>query len=252
MNLYTIMGMASSIAFLIPIILILVLKLSTYRSFIALLIYYISVFIYNLLTEGYIQLSDDVTHYWGIANNMMDAPLMLAFLVYLSPSEKLTKQIKISIYTFILFELVVMIAMKFSLKGLTIIIAPGLLLVIYFCLQFFARYARMVVEHNKSIGKAFISGSILFAYGCFVLLYAMYYVAKTNQIEDTFLVYFMGTVISSLFISTGLIFEWKRIKQVKELKITRKELSDIYKDANMAAPNRTAIVDLDFDREAWN
>lgn len=204
------------------------------------------------MTEGYLLLPENIIYYWGIVNNMMDAPLMLAFLVYLSPSKNLTKQIKVSIYAFILFELVVMIITKFSLNGLTIIIAPGLLLVIYFCLQLFSRYAKMVVEHNKSIGKAFISGSILFAYGCFVLLYAMFYVAKTNQIEDTFLVYFMGTFISSLLISTGLIFEWKRIKQVKELKITRKELSDIYKDTNMAVPNRTAIVDLDFDREAWN
>jgi hypothetical protein len=52
--------------------------------------------------------------------------------------------------------------------------------------------------------------------------------------------------------SAGLLFEWKRVEKIKELKITRKELTDIYKDTNMTAQKRTAIIDLDFDNEAWN
>lgn len=36
----------------------------------------------------------------------------------------------------------------------------------------------------------------------------------------------------------------------KEVQITRRELSEIYKDTKMAAPVRTAM--LDFDKESWN
>ncbi len=153
---------------------------------------------------------------------------------------------------FVLFELIVMIVTKFSVNGLTIILGPGLIIIAGFCLHFFIRYATMTIEHGKATGKAFIAGSMLFAYGCFSIIYVFFYIIKTEQIEDTFLIYFIATSVSALLMSTGLIIEWKRIKKIKELKITRKELSEMYKDTNMAAPKRTAKLDLDFDKEAWN
>lgn len=246
------MGIISSFALFIPIVIILVLKLGNYRSFTALLIYYCSIIVFNFLSEGYIQTNKNVIYYWGVANNMLDVPLMLAFLTYFSPSKKHTKKMMILGLAFILFELIVMIVTKFSVNGLTIILGPGLIIIAGFCLQFFIRYATMAIEHGKATGKAFIAGSMLFAYGCFSIIYVFFYIIKTDQIEDTFLIYFIATSVSALLMSTGLIIEWKRIKKIKELKITRKELSEIYKDTNMAAPKRTSKLNLDFDKEAWN
>lgn len=45
------MGIVSSAALLCPIIAILALRLTNYRSFPVLIFYYSSVFIYNLMTE---------------------------------------------------------------------------------------------------------------------------------------------------------------------------------------------------------
>ena len=246
------MGFISSFALFIPIAIILLLKLGSYRSFAALLIYYSSVIIFNLMSEGYIPTDRAITYYWGVTNNMLDVPLMLTFLTYFSPSKKYTQRMKILGVAFVLFELTVMIITRFTVNGLTIILGPGLIIISGFCLHFFIRYATMAIEHGKATGKAFITGSMLFAYGCFSILYVLFYVAKTDQVEDTFLIFFIATSISALLMSTGLIIEWKRIKKIKEIKITRKELSEMYKDTNMAAPKRTAIVNLDFDKEAWN
>ncbi|MBK8311805.1 MAG: hypothetical protein IPL04_13810 [Chitinophagaceae bacterium] len=248
----TIMGFVSSFALFIPIAIILLLKLGGYRCFVALLVYYSSVIIFNLMSEGYIPTDRAITYYWGVTNNMLDVPLMLTFLTYFSPSKKYTKRMMILAGAFVAFELIVMIVTRFSVNGLTIILGPGLIIIAGFCLQFFIRYATMAIEHRKATGKAFIAGSMLFAYGCFSILYVLFYVAKTDQVEDTFLIFFIATSISALLMSTGLIIEWKRIKKIKEIKITRKELSEMYKDTNMAAPKRTAIVNLDFDKEAWN
>lgn len=248
----TIMGFISSFALFIPIVLILVLKLGTYRSFAALLIYYISVFVYNLMTEGYIDTNKNVVFYWGLVNNMLDVPLMLVFLTYFSPSKKFTQKIKLLSVVFILFEFTVMFITGFNINGLTIILGPGVIIITGFCLHFFIRYATMTIEHHKATGKAFIAGSLLFAYGCFSIIYVMYYVLKVEQVADTFLIYFLATSISAILMSIGLIAEWKRIKKVKELKITRKELSEMYKDGNLATPKGTARLNLDFDKEAWN
>ena len=248
----TIMGLISSFALIIPIILILVLRLGGYRSFPALLIYYSSVFIYNLMTEGYIRVGENVIHYWGITNNLLDLPLILYFLTYFSLSPEFKQKMKILILGFILFEAIVMIITGYTINGITIILGPGLVIISGFCLHFFIRFVTMAIEHRKSTGKALIAGSLLFAYGCFSILYVMFYIVKTEFIDDTFLIYFIATTISALLMSAGLVFEWGRIKKIRELKITRKELTDIYKEANQAAPNRTTRLDLDFDKEAWN
>ena len=155
-------------------------------------------------------------------------------------------------FAFILFELIVMVITRFSINGLVIILGPGILILSSFSLHFFIRYATMAIEHRKATGKAFIAGSLLFSYACFSILYVLYYIIKTEQVEDAFLIYFIATSISAILMSTGMIFEWHRVKKIKELKVTRKELSEMYKDTNMAARKRTAILDLDFDKEAWN
>jgi hypothetical protein len=95
-----------------------------------------------------------------------------------------------------------------------------------------------------------MAASFVFAYGCYAILYTLFYVFKTKQVDDTFLLYFIVVTFSSIILCTGIVFERKRIQKLVELKKTRKELHDIYKDAKPATPFRTAM--LDFDREPWN
>lgn len=238
----SVMGLVSSIALFLPIILILVLRLGWYRSFPALLIYYIIVFAYNLLTEGYIKANNDIIYYFGLTNNLLDAPLMLFFLTYFSTDVRFTKRIQAIILLFIVFEAVTILLRGFNVGSLTIIIGPGLLIVFAFCLHFFVRQTKIAVIYGKATGKALIISSLLFAYGCYGIIYLMYYVFKTPYIADTFLVYFLVTTFSSLLMCAGIIIERKRVQKLEELKITRKELSIIYKEAKTAIPLQTVVI----------
>jgi len=246
----SVMGFVSSFALFLPIALILALRLHNYKSFPALVVYYSSVFIYNLMTEGYIPMSKQIVYNWGLINNLLDAPLMLLFLTYFSPSLVFSKRLKITAAAFVLFEIIVVAFRGLNVDSITIILGPGIIIIAALCLNFFVRHSKMAVEHGKSTGKALIAGSLLFAYGCFGLIYLMYYVFKTPHVADTFLVYFMAATVSALMMSAGIIYERKLVKKIKEVQITRKELSEIYKDTKMAAPVRTAI--LDFDKDSWN
>ena len=246
----SVMGFVSSFALFLPIFFILTLRLGRYRSFPALLIYYISVFIYNLMTEGYINVNTDVVHYWGLSNNLLDVPLMLFFLIYYSVSPAFTRRMKITILGFVLFEATVILILGLNVDALTIILGPGLLLVFSLCLSLFIRQTKIAIMHRKATGKALIVAALLFAYGCYTIIYLMYYVFKTPYIADTFLVYFLVVTFSSLLMCAGIIIERKRVQKLNELKTTRKELSDIYKNTKTAAPGRAAM--LDFDREQWN
>jgi len=246
----SIMGFIATLSLFLPVFLLFILRLITYRSFFALFIYYIIVFAYNLLTEGYIPAGSTVIENWNVCNNLLDAPLMLLFLTYFSTSPGFTRKVKITILALSLFELVVIIVVGFNEDAITIFLGPALIIVFAFALHFFVRQTKIAIVHQKGLGKAVIAASLLFGYGCYTIIYLMYYVFKTPHIADTFLVYFLVTTFSSLLMSVGLIIEKKRIKKLIELKLTRKELSAIYPETKRATPLRAAM--LDFDKEQWN
>jgi hypothetical protein len=215
------------------------------------MIYYAAVFIYNLMTEGYIQADPAFIRYWGLTNNLLDVPLLLTFLIYFSTSASFTRRIKTIIFAFALFEAIVVLIFGFNVKAVTIILGPGIIIEIGLCLLFFIRQTKITILYRKAMGKALIAASLLFAYGCYGIIYLMYYIFKTQQVADTFLIYFLVVTISSFLLSAGIIIEQKRIRKLNEMKLTRKELSSIYaEEEKPISLTRTAM--LDFDKEQWN
>jgi hypothetical protein len=245
------LGLISSIALLLPVLCILFLRLGAYRTFPALLIYYGSVFINNILSEGYIAVDPQVIRYWGISNNLMDIPLLITFLIYFSTSISSTRRMRRLILGYVIFEVAVLIIWGINIQAITIILGPGIAIAIYLLAAFFVRQSKITVMHRKATGKALISAALLFAYGCYGIIYLMYYVFKTKQVADTFLIYFFVLTFSSILVSIGIISEQRRVRKLNELKLTRRELSDVYAAEKKPVPlSRTAM--LDFDREQWN
>ncbi|HRG83104.1 MAG TPA: hypothetical protein PLO99_11365, partial [Chitinophagaceae bacterium] len=127
----------------------------------------------------------------------------------------------------------------------------GVALILALSTYFFIRQTKIAITHRKATGKAVIAASLLFAYGCFGLIYLMYYVFRSTDVEDIFLIFFMVSTFSSLMLSVGIYIEEKRIRKLNELRVTRRELSNIYAGEKKAVPlRRTAL--LDFDRDQWN
>lgn len=247
----SVMGLISTIALFCPVIIILVLRLAAYRTFPALLIYYASSVIYNLMTEGYLAVSPELVRYWGMTNNLLDLPLVLFFLIHFSTSTDFTRKMKILLGAYVAFEIVVLAIKGFNRDAMTVILGPGILIIFSFCVYFFIRQAKITITHQKGAGKTLIAAALLFAYGCFGMIYLMYYVFETPFVDDTFLVYFWVVTFSSLLLSAGLVAEEKRIRKLNELKTTRRELSDIYADEKKTVSLRKTAM-LDFDREQWN
>ena len=245
------MGLISSIALFLPVFFILVLRLGAYKTFPALLIYYFIVFVYNLFTQGYIKADPELIRSWGLANNLLDMPLLLTFLIYFSSSPVLTQRMKSVIYAFMAFEAAVVAIIGFNVNAITIILGPGIAISIGFCLIFFIRQTKITITYKKALGKALIAASLLFAYGCYGIIYLMYYIFKFKQVDDIFLIYFLVVTFSSFLVSAGIVIEQKRIRKLNELKTTRRELSDMYSEEKQMIPaSKVAIID--FDREQWS
>lgn len=228
MTWFNIVGLISTISLFLPIIIILTLRLAWYKSFPALLIYYFLVSTYNLFSSDLIKADKSFLYYYGIINNLLDAPLMLSFMTYFSTTASFRKKMKLVIPAFVLFELIVITINGFNLTSAVIAIGPGLLLVLIFSTLFFIHQAKITVIHQKAAGKALIAAALLFAYGGYSFIYVVYYLIKTPYKADAHIVYFLITTISSLLLAAGVYFERRRVRQLTELKITREELKMIY------------------------
>lgn len=255
-NIYSIMGFISTLFIFLPVLLVIILKMAGHRNFIALLLYYTSACIYNVFTLKYIAVPVNTIYYFGLINNLLDVPLMLFFLNYFSTSVKLKKAINWLIPIYILFELIVIFSKGLTQDTITIIAGPGLLVIICLALHFFLQQTKRAIRSPKANGKALIAAAIIFAYGCYIFLYLMFYVFKTHMedgkvnpqsLADTYLLYYVGTILSSAILCAGVIIESKRVKHLFEMKVTRKELSAIYAGEKKATPFRAALLDFDTD-----
>jgi hypothetical protein len=251
MTIYSVMGLIATVALFLPILVVLALRLGTYKSFPVLIAYYIPVFAYNLMTEGYISVSPELIRVTGLSNNLIDAPLMLLFLSYFSTSAVFSKRLRLFIGALIIYEIIIVAIFGFNIKTITIVLAPGLLAVFSLTVYLFYRFSKIAVFNKKATGKTVMLAALVFGYGVYIIIYLIYYVFKTPEIANTFLIYFLGTTITSLTLCTGMVFEKKRIQKLLEAKLVRKELADMYKDEKRTIPVRT-VPKLDFDRELWN
>lgn len=222
------MGLISSVVLILPIIIILTFRLAWYKSFPALLVYYFLVSGYNFLALDFVGTDKTFLYYYGVINNLLDAPLMLIFMTYFSRTAVFRKRMKLFIPIFVLFELVVIAIVGFSQDAATIVLAPGLTIILTLALIFFIHQVKITVVYQKAAGKALIAASLLFAYGGFGFIYIVYYLLKTPYKDDTLIVYYFVSIFSSLLISAGIFLERKRVRQLNELKITREELKVIY------------------------
>jgi hypothetical protein len=228
MTWFDVVGLISTSALLVPIIIILALRLAWYKSFPALLAYYIIVFSFDLVSLDFIKADKNFVYYYGVANNFLDAPLMLSFMTYFSKTASFRKKMKLLIPAFLLLEILTISIYGFNIQAAIVVMAPGLLLVLGLSLLFFIHQAKLTIAHQKAAGKAFMVAALLFAYGGYSFIYVVYYLLKTPYKTDTFLVYFLVNIFSTLLLSAGIIIERKRVRQLTELQTARQELRVIY------------------------
>src|SRR5687768_13501285 len=137
MNWSAAIGILSSVALFLPIIFIIILGLVRYKNYQALLLYCLLAFVYNLMTENIIHAPRNIETAWGITNNLLDVPLMLLFLMMFStyPAQRL--RMKIYLAVFLCFELVILYIHGLTVKTITIVMGPGLILILIIATYFF-------------------------------------------------------------------------------------------------------------------
>jgi len=236
MNWHAAIGIISSVALFLPVIIIIIFGFFRYKNYQALLIYCLLAFVYNLMTEEIINTPGNIEKTWGLINNLLDVPLMLFFMMIFSTSAAQTLRMKIYLAIFVCFELVVLFLYGLNIKMITIVMGPGLVVILVISAFFFFMKVKQSIIHKKALGKAFLTAAIVFAYGCFSFIYIMYYLLALPDVSSIFLIYYLVTIVYCTLLSIGLIIEKKRVKKLGELRVTRKELMQFFSDEKKTSP----------------
>lgn len=225
MNWNAIFGIACIVSLTAPIAVIVYHRYYKHRSLAALLIYYSVTLIYLLMSEKIIPVTKSIRVSFGIFTNYLDVPLMLTTLVFFCPAKQKQNIIRILSYAFIAYELLITLLHGFKPGSIVYIMGPGFVIIISYTFSLFMRQMKFSVMHGKNHGRVIVLASIFFSYSSYALIYYFYYVQKTPYVEDTKLLYFISTIISTAVMATGLQLMNKRLKELHSLRTTRKELA---------------------------
>jgi hypothetical protein len=193
-------------------------------SFLALAFNLLQIVFIDLISTKVININELTTFYLGTCNNLLDAPLMLVFMLYFTKTEKTKKLIIISLGALVLFDLIAYLILGLTNKFLTLVIGPGLFVVTAFAFYFFVEQLKAAMYHKKEVGKAFISGGIVFTYLCFLFIYVMFYVLNSQHLMDIYMIYHITFMVLALSLIIGIaIIMRTRLLKPKPIQRSRKE-----------------------------
>jgi hypothetical protein len=217
-------GIACLLAFLLPITVIVYNRYYSHRSLAALLIYYTISFLNVFMIQGFVPVPQSFSTGFQILTNYLIVPLMLTALHFFCPGKQKQRFVNLLSLSFVAYEIVITLMYGFNARSVAYILAPGLLLILVYTFILFIRQVKFTIMHGKNQGRTVMLASIFFVYACYMLIYYFYFIQKTPDTNDTLLLYFIASFIGSILMALGLHMMRKRMKELKSLQITRKEL----------------------------
>ena len=230
MNFFSILGIISAIAFFLPAFVILSSRLLINISLLALVLYFLLVMTHNLMAANILLVSKEVQTKFGVINNYLDVPLMLTGMLMFCTEKWKQRVIITSIICFCAFELIILFQHQLQPISSKYIMGPGIVLILFYSLYLFINNIKNTIVQGKGVGKTLMITSILFAYGCYFLVYLFAYIQRTSDRQDVYIIYYLASIIFSVLMAAGLIWVKKRLREIKEVQTTRKELSVFFQN----------------------
>ena len=223
----TLFGLTSVICFLLPVLAILIFRLYRHVSLIALAVYYLLT-IMRCLGSNNIPPSPDFRDAFEVLFNYIEIPLMLSALLFFCPARQRQQKIQLIIGMFSVYEVLIAFVYGFTPLASLYIMTPGLMVIVLYALFLFLRQARFTILHGKNIGRVVMLGALLFSYSCYLFMFYAHFVQGITDVSDIYAAHFLSASIAAVFMAIGLFLMRQRIRDLQELKVTRRELQIVF------------------------
>jgi len=245
MNLTFLLNLLTTIALIVPISIILFSRLLTKKTYAFLMVYYLTTFVFNLMTIEFVKVSSEVISISAILNNLLDGPLMLCFMILLGYNSREKKTIKALAVALLIYNFTVLSITGFTNTTIRISLGPSLLICLILSIRYFIYYSKINLRRRGSDnGKTLISGALAASYSAYMFVYLIYYVLQTNPMIDAYIVYCLLTIFSVSCMSVGLYKKVLRWRKIEEVQVMRKELAVLY-EADKDSSKRKKARSLD-------
>jgi len=225
MNWDATLGVICVIAFTLPVVVIFYNRYYTHRSLAAMLAYYLLIFIDNLFNENIIPVSVSFNRMLTLIDNYASVPLMLTALLFFCPNKYKQGKVRLLTLLFIAYEILIIALYGFTKRSVIYIMGPGVCTILIYSFYLFVRQVRFSIFHGKNYGRVLMLCAIVFDCSCYLLIYFFTYIQKTPFKNDVFKLYYISSVVSSILMAIGLHMMRTRMKELKSLKTTRRELA---------------------------
>ena len=204
----------SMLIMLVPVAIILIKQKGRNTYFQSLAAANLLFFISACIMNKYVSLPTGMVTFINGLSIIMNAPLTLAFLLYFTDRTKNKKGIRNSLSIVLGIIIITLCAADYSSKLALNLMLLGTLPVFIFSSVLFVQFTINGVYEKKDGNKAFLLGTIVFAYGSYLLLLILNMISPEKHANDLQSLFGLITIISSGFISLGIAMLDQRKKEI--------------------------------------
>lgn len=195
----------SALIVLVPVAIIFIKQKGNNKYFLSLAAANVMFFISTFLLNKFVALPATASNLISTCANVLQAPLTLMFLLYFTENKQIVKAIRYSLVAVLGISVAAMavstINTELTLNLMTLGVAP----VFIIGSVLFIQHVKTSVYENKGSNNAFMLSSIVFAYGSYMLLLTLHFIAPEKHATDLRSLFGLITIISTAFTTISIV-----------------------------------------------
>jgi hypothetical protein len=104
-----------------------------------------------------------------------------------------------------MFEVASVILNGITYDALKYPLGAGIAMVLFIVMQEIVRYMQNIEHSNRQNSKIFVYAAVLFEYATFIVIYIFDYFIETSNRQDSFLIYYISTIVAIFIASCGFL-----------------------------------------------
>lgn len=209
---YDNISIAAILSYFLPLIIVLFKGLWRDRFFLFFAIYWLIGGLSNVIDLP-ASVPADTKYAIGVLYNMLDIPMVLAILYYTSTSGQLKKYLSVAFIAVVAMQCLGLVFEGFGYGALKYPLGTGILLVLAGVVWEIVGYLRQIEHSNRQTATVFVYAALLFEYGTYILIYIFDYFITASVSQDSFLIYYISTLVAIVIASCGFLMFRKHEKE---------------------------------------
>jgi hypothetical protein len=141
----------------------------------------------------------------GVFYNMLDIPFILAILYYTSNSVMIKKFTSLALLLIGSIEVISVVMHGVNYDALKYPLGTGIACVLVIVSMEIFRYMQTLEHSNRQNASVLVYAAVLFEYATFIVIYIFDYFMDTRDRQDSFIIYYVSTLVAILIASCGYL-----------------------------------------------